>query len=224
MEDEESKKLCCLCGSRKANTLDHIFPECLFNKPRPTNLPPRIPACYECNNGLSSDEETFRVALASGMAYESDSGKRIWEKGIRPDLKGERPRLKQRIKLMVKQAKVVTELGNFVGYTYVLEADRESINRVLHKIAKGLYYLDTQRTLSNEVEILIGYGAENPKIFSPPLDEAIKSAKKIELGNGEVTYWRITAKDNPEESLTWIRFYEDKIFLVCTTRQKRVLA
>jgi hypothetical protein len=124
---------------------------------------------------------------------------------------------------MVKQAKVVSESGDFKGYAYILEMNREPINRVLHKIAKGLYYLDTQQVLPREVEILVGYDAENPKIFAQPLDEALKGAKKIELGNGEVTYWRNTIKDNPEESLTWIRFYRDKIFLICTSRQNTVL-
>jgi len=77
--------------------------------------------------------------------------------------------------------------------------------------------------LPSEVEILVGYCAENPEIFSPPLDEAIRRAKNIELGNGDITYWRNTIKDNPEESLTWIKFYEDKIFLICTTRQNTAL-
>ncbi len=107
---------------------------------------------------------------------------------------------------------------------HILEMNSDPINRVLRKIAKGLYYLDTQRVLPSEVEILVGYDAENPERFIyPPLDEAIRDAKKIELGEGEVTYWRNTIKDNPEESLTWIRFYEDKMFLICTTRQNTTL-
>ncbi len=221
--DVNSKNICCLCGLRTAETLDHLFPKCLFNIPRPSNLPQRIPACKECNNGLSKDEEIFRVFLASGMAYESAAGNRIWTEGIRPDLKGKRPLLKQRIRSMVKQARVVSKSGNFIGYAHILEMNREPINRVLHKIAKGLYYLDTQRVLPHEVEMLVGYNAENPEIFSPPLDEALRRAKKIELGNGDITYWRNIIKDNPEESLTWIKFYEDKIFLICTTRQSTAL-
>lgn len=109
----------------------------------------------------------------------------------------------------MKQVRVVSETGNFIGYLLIGEIDRDSANRVLQKIAKGLYYLDTQRVLSSEVEILVGYYAEKPEMISPPLDGALKRAKKIELGNGEVTYWRNTIKDNPAESLTWIRFYGD---------------
>jgi len=162
-------KTCYLCGDKPATTKDHIFPKSLFNKPAPSNLPQSLPTCEQCNNELSKDEELFRFFVASGMAYESNAGNRIWNERIRPALKGKRTGLKPLIRSMVKQARVVTESGNFVGYSDILEMNREPINRVLRKIAKGLYYLDTQRVLPNEVEILVGYHAENPDIFSPPL-------------------------------------------------------
>jgi hypothetical protein len=213
-----SENICCLCGLRKADTKEHIFPKGFFNPPRPRNLP-TIPACYECNNRLSKDEEDFRMFLNMGMAYESNAGKRIWKEKILPDLKAKRSRMKQRTRSMVKLYKYVDKSRNVDVYVPIVEINRDSANRVLRKIAKGLYHLDTQRVLPSEIEILVGYYAENPDILSPPLDEAIRGATKVELGQGEVTYWRNTMKDNPEESLTWIRFYKDKIFLVCTTRQ-----
>lgn len=218
--DMNSENVCCLCGLKKADiTKEHVFPKGIFNTPRPTNLPQRIPACFECNNGLSKDEDDFRVFLTAGTAYESNAGKQMWTEKIRPALKR---RLKQRIRHMVKQSRIMDKSGNVVGHLPILEVERESVNRVLKKIAKGLYYLDTQRVLAGEVEIHVGYYEENPDIF-PPLDEAIKGAKRVDLGQGEVTYWRNTIKDNFEESLTRIQFYEDKIFLICTTRQSSAL-
>jgi len=218
-----NSNICYICGDRAANTRDHLFPISLFNTPAPSNLPRRLLACEECNNGLSKDEELFRVFLATGMAYESNAGNRIWTERIRPALQGERKGLKPLIRSMVKKASVISKSGEHIENVHVLSMQREPINRVLSKIAKGLYYLDTQQVLPSEVEILTGYHVENPDIFAPPLDDAIKSAKKTVLGNGEVTYWRNTIKDNPEESLTWIRFCEDKIFLICTTRQNAYL-
>ena len=216
-----SENICCLCGLRKADiTKEHLFPKGLFNMPRPTNLPPRIPTCYECNNGLSKDEEEFRLFLTAGMAFESKAGKRMWSEKIRPSLKG---RLKQRKRHMVKKYRIVDKSGDVVGRLPIMEIERDSANRVLRKIAKGLYYLDTQRVLPNEVEIDVGYYPENTDILSPTFYEAIRGARRVKLGQGEVTYWRNTIKDNPEESLTWIRFYEDKIFLICTTRQNATL-
>ena len=212
------RKKCYLCGSKLADTREHLFPGCLFNKPLPTNLP-TLPACTECNNALSSDEEQFRVFLASGMAYENEPGFRIWNERIRPDLKGRRPLLKPTIRSHIRKARVISESGALLGHTLVLEMDREIINRVLCKIAKGLYYLDTGAILPENVQILVDYANGKPERFlSPPLDEAIKGTKRMDLGNGVVTYWRNTMKDDPTNSITWLMFYKDKdkLFMICT--------
>jgi hypothetical protein len=220
-EDNPTEK-CYLCGKELTNTnstKDHLFPECLFPKPLPSNLPKRLPAHENCNNELSKDEELFRVFVASGMAYESQAGFRIWTERIRTDLKGRRPRLKPLIQSLTKVAQVVSESGEPLGHTLVLETNPEPINRVLRKIAKGLYYLDTGQILPSEVQILVGYDNGQPERFvAPPLDEAIKGARRVDLGDGVVTYWRNTIRGDPAYSLTWLEFYKDKVFLVCTYR------
>lgn len=171
------------------------------------------------NNTLSNNEEQFRVFLAAGMAYERESGFRIWRERIRPDLKGKRPGLKPLVRSQIKGARVISQSGVFMGHTLVLEIDRDTINRVLCKIAKGLYYLDTGKILPKDVQILVDYAGNNPERFvSPPLDEAIVDAKRVDLGNGVVTYWRNTMKDDPTTSITWLEFYEDKLFMICTYR------
>jgi len=157
--------------------------------------------------------------MASGMAYENEPGFRIWKERIRPDLKGGRPRLKPLIRSQTKGARVISESGALLGYTMILEVDREIINRVLCKIAKGLYFLDTGSVLPDDVEILTDYAADKPDRFvSPPLDEAIKHARRVDLGNGEVTYWRNTIRNDPTASITWLKFYKDKLFMICTYR------
>jgi hypothetical protein len=153
------------------------------------------------------------------MAYENQAGFRIWTERIRSALRGRRPGLKPLIQSMTKVAQVVSESGEFLGHTLVSETNPELINRVLRKIAKGLYYLETGQILPSDVEILVDYDEGNPERFvAPPLDEAIKGAKKVELGEGVVTYWRNTIKGDPSSSLTWLEFYKDKVFLVCTCR------
>lgn len=162
----------------------------------------------------------FRVFLTSGMAYERAMGFRIWTERIRPDLQGERRGLKPFVKSLVKIVPVISEAGGLLGRAGILEIPREPIQRVLHKIAKGLYFLDTSQILPDGVQILADYFDKPERLVSPPLDEAIKGAKRIDLGNGVVTYWRNTMKDDPTASLTWLIFYEDKAFLICTFREE----
>lgn len=215
-----SNRICYLCGVRPANTKDHLFPEGLFPKPIPSNLPARLPACRQCNNRLSKDEELFRVFVASGMAYQRQAGFRIWTEKIRPDLQGKRRGLKRLLKSLAKVVPVISKSGGFLGQASILEIQRQPIQRVLYKIAKGLYFLDTNQVLPDDVEILADYFDKPEGLVSPPFDEVIKGAKKFTYGNGVVTYWRNTVKDDPTASLTWLLFYEDKAFLICTFRHE----
>ena len=166
----------------------------------------------------------FRVFVASGMAYERQMGFRIWTERIRPDLQGNRPGLKPFLKSLTMVIPVISERGNFLGRAGILEIERQPIQRVLYKIAKGLYFLDTNQILPDGVQILADYFDKPERLTSPPLDEAIKGAKRIDFGNGVVTYWRNTMKDDPTASLTWLIFYEDKAFLICTFRQETLEA
>jgi len=158
------------------------------------------------------------------MAYERQAGFRIWTERIRPDLQGDRPGLKPLLKSLAKVVSVISEGGGFLGRAGILEIERQPIQRVLYKIAKGLYFLDTSQILPDGVQILAGYFDKPERLVSPPLAEAIKGAKRIDFGNGVVTYWRKTMKDDPTASLTWLIFYEDKAFLICTFRQETLEA
>ena len=116
MVDNTNTNTCYLCGLRPAETKDHLFPRGLFPRPLPSNLPRGLPSCKQCNNELSKDEEQFRLFLASGMAYESNAGRRIWDERIRSALKGRRPGLKPLAQSMLKVAKVKSESGTLLGY------------------------------------------------------------------------------------------------------------
>jgi len=72
--------------------------------------------------------------------------------------------------------------------------------------------------LPGDVQILADYFDKPERLVAPPLDEAIKDAKRVDLGNGVVTYFR-NVEDDPTESITWLLFYQTKAFMICTSRQ-----
>ena len=59
--DKSQECGCIYCG-KKAETREHIPSKVLLVEPYPENLP-TIPACFECNNGFSSDEQYFTYFL-----------------------------------------------------------------------------------------------------------------------------------------------------------------
>ena len=158
------------------------------------------------------------------MTYERQAGFRIWTERIRPDLQGKRRGLKRLLKSLTEVVPVISKSAGFLGQAGILEIQRQPIQRVLYKIAKGRYFLDTSQVLPDDVEILAGYFDKPEGLVSPPLDEAIKGAKKFAYGNGVVSYWRNTVNDDPTASLTWLLFYEEKAFLICTFRQETLEA
>ncbi|MFC1929018.1 hypothetical protein ACFLXK_05420 [Chloroflexota bacterium] len=224
MADNKGMNTCYLCGLRQAETKDHLFPRSLFPRPLPSNLPKGLLACRQCNNELSKDEEQFRFFLASGTAYEREAGRRIWDERIRTALKGRRPGFKPLARFMVKMAKVQSESRTMLGYWPISELDRETCKRVLIKIVKGLYFIETQQLLPSDVQILCDYSAGHPERFiKPPLDEAVRKSKRVDYGDGVVNCWRNSIKDDPTASITWLRFYEDKLFMIVTFREETLI-
>ncbi len=101
------------------------------------------------------------------------------------------------------------------GRALGLKIEPERVNRVLSKIAKGLYYIDTGKSLPDNVKLLWRY--DKPlKLVEPPLDEAIKGAKERVLGENVIAYWRNTIKGDPANSMTWLVFNHFHCFLILT--------
>lgn len=161
----------------------------------------------------------FRAFVASGAAYEKAPGFRIWTERIRPDLQGRRPGLKPLLQSKTKIVPVISKTRGLLGLAGILELEREPIHNVLNKIAKGLYFLDTRQPLPDNVEILAGYFQDPKQLVLPPLDEAIKGAIRVDLGDGVVTYWRNRMRGDPKASITWLLFYQVKVFMICTSRE-----
>jgi 5-methylcytosine-specific restriction endonuclease McrA len=61
---EAKQKSCAYCHATDDLTDDHIPPQNLFPKPRPSNLNLiTVPACRKCNGSASKDDEYFRYCL-----------------------------------------------------------------------------------------------------------------------------------------------------------------
>ncbi len=132
------KVLCYNCGIREATTRDHIISKTLFPDPKPSNLP-TVPACPECNQGFSKDEEYFRDRLAAVIGDPTYQGQEMWGKAWesmqRPQAKGKKIGLfKDVVDLGVS---VVTNEG---VSDRGIRINKKRVNRVIEKIIRGFYY------------------------------------------------------------------------------------
>ena len=96
------------------------------------------------------------------MAYETPSGKDIWDSRIGPSLDKNRAGIKSSMRRFTQERPFYFPDGKYFGYWFTFEPPPEGIHRVFHKIAKGLYYLKNQKPMPEEVEFYCIPGDETP--------------------------------------------------------------
>lgn len=121
--DERQTGPCAYCG-RAADTRDHVPSRVLLTEPHPQVLP-WVPACRECNESYSSDEQYLACVLECVLAGTTKLSDTFSTK-IRRTLEV-CPSLAARI----EAARVLTETGT----AFTIELER--VERVLLKLARG---------------------------------------------------------------------------------------
>ncbi len=75
------KPFCAYCGVREGTTADHIPPKVCFPKPRPQLI--TVPACEECNNCFSKEDEEFAAFLSLRVGIDAPITAQLHEKNRR---------------------------------------------------------------------------------------------------------------------------------------------
>ena len=173
--DERFKGVCVHCGGgilgHKVNN-DHVPSKCLLQEPYPDNLPV-LKSCIECNSEFSKDEEYFSVFLQcilTGSTNPKDHRNRSIRKALQRSAK-----LRERIEC----SKLETENGN--EFSMVWEPERERINKVVVKNARGhAFYEIGERPCGD------------PTVVNVVPLVALSDIQKREFegaGSGELTPW-----------------------------------
>ena len=134
-------------------------------------------------------------------------------------MRANRRLIRTHLKEVLKEILIFSSTGEIIGKDTYLEINREAINRVLAKIGKGLYYQQSGQPLPYQCVVLSAFDeGDRGRFLEPPLDEAIAGTKRIDVGDGVVTYWRNTVAEDPVFSITWVAFYGQKISLITIQR------
>jgi hypothetical protein len=144
-------QLCIYCQVRKATTVDHIPPKCLFPKPRPDLI--TVPACRECNSQASLDDEYFRAALAS--RHETDDSAAAKElRRILFRSFDRSPGWRAGWFEKTRFVEFIDDLGQRdVKMQYQMDYDR--LAGVVERIIRGLHYHEFGAPLPKDCPILI---------------------------------------------------------------------
>ena len=126
--DERLGGTCFNCGSTP-ETGDHVPPKIFLDKPYPANIM-QVPSCTECNSAPSLDEQ-YVASLIEVVLCGTTDPSRLHRDKIAKTLE-HAPALKERL----DQAATVHNGG------YAVRPELERVDRVLEKIARGLWHFD----------------------------------------------------------------------------------
>lgn len=206
-------KICYICGDL-ADTRDHIPPDGIFPVPKPTNLI-TVPACSECNEGSSKDDEYFRTVIATASS-ESPYAEKLLDTKITRQFK-ERPALQTHLFNKMKKVDIFSEGGIYLKKGYAFKVDQERVQTVVEKIVKGLYFHEKGVPLKEQYSV--GDFILNPKLDETMLDQVCLLPIRI-IGDGKVFSYRYFIYSKDENITAWFLIFFEKILIMAHTKNE----
>ena len=130
-DDERLGHTCFNCGSAP-ETRDHVPPRVFLDEPYPDNIM-RVPSCTKCNLDSSGDEQYVASLIEVAVCGTTDPS-RLQRRKISKTLEHAAP-----LRARLDQA-VTVDNG-----IYTVLPQLERVNRVLEKIARGLWCFDNSQ-------------------------------------------------------------------------------
>lgn len=205
-----AKKQCYLCGAL-ATTKDHIPPRGMFPKPRPSNLA-TVPACKNCNQQASKDDEYFRLIVAA-ISRDSPSSLRLLRQRILPRIR-DAPALAASF-LNATSHVTVSGPDGTGRRAHEVTFDTNRIQRVIERIVRGLFLTRTgERLRPNHV---VTDFALNPEL-SDEMQRTLANLPLFLIGDGDIFSYRCALPDHSDTNSYWfLMFYDDSTLFVTHT-------
>lgn len=211
-------KICYLCGSSGANSVDHIPPKAIFLT-KTTDLI-TVPAHVECNKRWELDDEYFRLALIN-MAYPYSSDARtIFSNKLAKFHSPQKTGFKKSILNDLRELDVYTPAGLYLGKQSTLGITANRILPVIQRIAKGLYYLRHKSSFPQDVPMQASLMDRNMTTDRKKL-EAKGLFKSV--GNGNFKYLYKHTTEDHRYGFFWFAFYDCVDFTVFATDKPSVI-
>lgn len=213
---------CAYCGRISRIHMDHVPPKALFAKPLPRQLI-TVPACFDCNNGASRDDDYFvtRMALEQD-AYGHPRARAQADALFRNLTRRKAAGFRRAFLDSLTDIDAYTPGGIFVGRRRELTVDSERIIRTVTRCAYGLYRHHFSRRIPNDRKVRAwALYAQSPAELDSIayLISAVEQADLHEIGEGAFRYKIRLAMDESDCGAMLMQFYCAKQFMVAIAPQ-----
>lgn len=192
--------ICVICGKRPMTGRDHLPPQSVFPKPRPSDLI-TVPACDNCNNKRSGLDEEFKVAIGL-QAGHGEQGERLFYDQTSRTLSHNR-RLMRELASAMQEVKIHTPEGLMVGTASAVPLRSESYDTIINRIIRGLHWHHTGHILGDRVDIKINwYRNLTRKIY-----EMTNNWTTGVVGDGQFIYKYAVFDEVPMASVWVLQFF-----------------
>jgi hypothetical protein len=218
----ESDKICVYCGGTYEDD-DHVPPQCLFPKPRPSDLI-TVPSCRQCNRRWGLDDEYLRDVLALGtMDGPVMPELQPIHEAMRRSLARTKFRPPARALLDTSRVEWVQVGSPILQRGYVARIDATRIKRVICRIVRGLHYHESRRLmpLSNDIAVVLGNKMRSLASWDKPLmRETVRSIRNGQWrAIGRTFGYAFTlAHDEPDSGGWFLSFYGRATFFCLVTK------
>jgi hypothetical protein len=199
-----SERICVYCGAI-ATTDDHIPPRCLYGKNKPSNLV-TVPACEDCNQGASMDDQyAMRLAAVEG-AERTKAGEEVNEAFERSLQRPQAAGMSRSFYESTYPVEVFTQSGLFVRHGVGFDVQPDRITTLMNRLIRGFFWKLFDRRLAE------GYRTDWHPIAAPPKitpeqfqnQETISRMRYCDYGDGA---FRLRCIPSPKDAnLVLFRF------------------
>jgi hypothetical protein len=214
---------CVYCGEFRRLTDDHVPPQALCSKPRPSDLVV-VPSCADCNGGASKDDEYFKTVMVwKETAGSHPEAGRIRESVFRGLAMPEKAKFARRLVAGIREVDVRTPAGLHVGRATSFDVDLTRLDRVVARVTRGLYWHTNGHVrLPSDHEVIVWSeeglrgvppaqaGELRRNLVEPVLRNPVQS-----IGRGVLQY-RFARGDRDHVTGWLLEFYNDVRFLAFT--------
>ena len=226
MDKNAEPQLCVLCCQRPATTKDHVPPRSLFTTPAESGLI-AVPACRECNEGASQDDEYFRnVVTLRDDIHEHPDAQNASAAFIRSLKRPQAEKLKRAVLQNIQQVNLKTLSGLYVGKRSVCNVELDRLEKVASRIVRGLFFHEVTKPLPAEYSVFawcedgLTEQSDETKAEICRIAAIVKTSQETTIGNGVFAFWwKPTEVDN---ATAWVLQFYKRLSFLCVTLPSNV--